>query len=181
MSSLTPMASAGCWPPRKNKPAGWLAAARLPPGTSRRRVRERGGVGVDLVEVEASGGVAGFICGEGGAAGFAAHLADQLDDALAEGVGQAGPGVQDGDHRAGVRVGRVDLQASMVQAGGQEVFVAGHGHSSARMPGSTMRTLVYAWPCRFVRGSANFSAACCRPLSNGDATSEQTWSNMDAE
>jgi hypothetical protein len=26
------MASAGCWPPRKNKPVEWLAAARLPVG-----------------------------------------------------------------------------------------------------------------------------------------------------
>src|ERR1700683_688844 len=93
---------------------------------------ERGGVGVDLVEVEASGGVAGLVRGEGDAARFAAHLADQLDDTLAEGAGQAGLGVQNGDHRAGVRVGDVDLQVSVVQACGEKVL--GHGlqlHSDA--------------------------------------------------
>ncbi len=30
--------------------------------------------------------------------------------------------------------------------------------------------------CHFVRNSAHFAAACCRPLPNGNATSEQTWS-----
>src|ERR1700677_336675 len=101
---------------------------------------ERGGVGVDLVEVEPSGGVAGLVRGEGDAARFAAHLADQLDDALAEGVFEAGPGVQYGDHRAGTGICAVDLQVAVVQGGGEEVLV--HGYSSTRMPGSTMRTLV---------------------------------------
>jgi Tetracyclin repressor-like, C-terminal domain len=44
--------------------------------------REGGGVGVDLVEVEAPGGVAGFVGGEGDAAWFAAHYADEFDGRL---------------------------------------------------------------------------------------------------
>src|ERR1700721_823141 len=74
-------------------------------GVARQGGRERGGIGVGLVEVEAPGGVAGFVGGEGDAAWFAAHRLDELGDALAEGIYESGLGVQDRDHRARARAG----------------------------------------------------------------------------
>ena len=76
---------------------------------------ERGSAGVDLVEVEAAGYVAGLVGGEGEAAGLAADLGGQFGDLLAELAGQARPGVEDRDHRPGAGVVPADLEALVVQ------------------------------------------------------------------